>query len=151
MKKLLLIIAVSLTALTASAQQTRTFNERLYQAKLREMVYRLNITDEQKPKFDPVYRRYNEEMIAAWGERKKPEPPQTSQEAAALAKRKMERQQRAQAIRMKYIDEFAKVLTPHQVNRLYEVEENIQRQLKARKNGTNGQRRLPHLKRNAQK
>ena len=45
----------------------------------------------------------------------------------------MEMQQRAQGIRMKYIDEFATVLNAHQVEKFYEVESAIQQKLKERK------------------
>jgi hypothetical protein len=58
----------------------------------------------------------------------------TSTDAAASAKRKMEMQQRAQGIRMKYIDKFATVLNANQVNRIYEVESLIQKKLKERRN-----------------
>jgi hypothetical protein len=54
--------------------------------------------------------------------------------AEAVAKRKMEMQQRAQGIRMKYIDKFATVLNANQVNRIYEVESLIQKKLKERRN-----------------
>ncbi len=50
-----------------------------------------------------------------------------------MAKRKMEMQQRAQGIRMKYIDKFATVLNANQVNRIYEVESLIQKKLKERR------------------
>ena len=122
------------TFMTATAQEKKEdVNERMFNAKVRELVYRLNITDEQKTKFVPIYRRYNDEMKAAWGKKQKPEQPKTSEEAATMAKRKMERQQRAQAIRIKYIDELAKVLDPKQVNRFFDVESQIQRKTMMRK------------------
>ena len=45
----------------------------------------------------------------------------------------MERQQQAQALRLKYIDEFATVLSAGQVNKFFEVERNIQKKLMDRK------------------
>ena len=127
-----------LAILTASAQTTHrtdTINERLFEAKVRELVYQLKITDEQKVRFVPIYRRFQEEMIAAWGERQRPTRPETPQEAAALQKRRMERQQRAQAIRIRYVDELATVLDAQQMNRFFDVESQIQKQLKARRDG----------------
>jgi hypothetical protein len=44
----------------------------------------------------------------------------------------MIRQQKAQTIRMKYIDEVATVLNASQLNRFFEVESKIQLKLKAR-------------------
>ena len=78
-------------------------------------------------------------MTALWNERSKPIKPSTSTDAAAKAKRKMEMQQRAQGIRMKYIDKFASVLNADQVDRIYEVESIIQKKLKERRNQARNQ------------
>ncbi len=133
-RKLIIIIVVALLGLTATAQdnQNHSLNERLYKAKVRELVFRLHITPEQQQKFEPIYRSYCEEMTALWNERKRPIKPSTSTDAAAMAKRKMEMQQRAQGIRMKYIDRLATVLNASQVDRFFEVESIIQKKLKER-------------------
>ncbi len=133
-RKLIIIIVVALLGLTATAQDNRShsLNERLYKAKVRELVFRLHITPEQQQKFEPIYRSYCEEMTALWNERKRPIKPSTSTDAAAMAKRKMEMQQRAQGIRMKYIDRLATVLNASQVDRFFEVESIIQKKLKER-------------------
>ena len=131
---------MALVCLTAMAGEgNRSLNERFYQAKFKEMVYRLHITAEQQKKFEPIYRSYCEEMTALWNERTKPIKPSTSSSAAAVEKRKMEMQQRAQGIRMKYIDKFATVLNASQVERFYEVESIIQKKLKERKEQARGQ------------
>ena len=57
----------------------------------------------------------------------------TDEQKLQLTKHRMERQQQAQAIRLKYIDEFATVLTAQQVSRFYEVEGQIQRKLMNRR------------------
>ena len=137
MKRFLISLLIGLSALTAFGQEkSDAVNQRYFEAKIRELVYHLNLTDGQKEAFIPIYRRYNDEMRAVVGERKMPESrPGTSEEAAAVAKARIERQQQAQSIRMKYVDEFATVLEPDQLNRLYEVESQIQRKLMSRKNG----------------
>lgn len=135
---LLIAVLVSLTAV-ASDVKSGSLNERFYQAKVRELTYQLHITTEQQKKFEPIYRAYCEEMSALWNERKKPVKPSTSTDAAAMAKRKMEMQQRAQGIRMKYIDKFATVLNANQVNRFFEVESMIQKKLKERRNQARNQ------------
>jgi hypothetical protein len=56
-----------------------------------------------------------------------------------MAKRKMEMQQRAQGIRMKYIDRLATVLNAGQVDRFFEVESIIQKKLKERRDQASGQ------------
>jgi len=135
MKKVTIIFMMLLMAITAMAQEQNraSLNERFYQAKLRELVYRLNITAEQQKKFQPMYRDYCEEMTALWAERKKPLAPNTSSKAAAMEKRKMEMQQRAQGIRIKYIDKFATVLNARQIDKFFDVESEIQKKLKERK------------------
>lgn len=126
---------VALISITGMAQSSNngSLNERLYKAKVRELVYRLHITPEQQKKFEPIYRDYCEEMTDLWNDRKRPIKPSSSSDAAAIAKRKMEMQQRAQGIRMKYIDRFATVLNANQVGRFYEVESIIQKKLKQRR------------------
>ena len=132
MKKLMILFTLMLIGLTSAAtgSNNSSLNERLYNAKVRELVYRLHITSDQQKKFEPIYRSYCEEMSALWAERKRPIKPSTSSDAAAIAKRKMEMQQRAQGIRMKYIDKLATVLNAEQVDRFFEVESIIQKKLK---------------------
>lgn len=142
MKKIVIILLLAMVGLQATAQgqgNNSSLNERFYQAKLKEIVYRLHITDQQKKKFEPMYRSYCEEMRALWNERSRPIKPSTSTDAAEMAKRKMEMQQRAQGIRMKYIDKFATVLNVKQVDRFFEVESAIQQKLKERRNKARGQ------------
>ena len=140
-KRIMLLLLVTLIGLTTAAQDKKegSLNERLYKAKVRELVYRLHITPEQQKKFEPIYRSYCEEMSALWAERKRPSKPSTSSDAASIAKRKMEMQQRAQGIRMKYIDQLATVLTPNQVEHFFEVESVIQKKLKEKRDQARSQ------------
>ncbi len=138
MRKIMLVTLLALVSLCAVAGEG-SLNERFYQAKLRELVYRLHITDAQLKKFEPIYRSYCEEMTELWADRKKPISPNTSTSAAAVEKRRMEMQQRAQGIRMKYIDKFATVLTAQQIEHFFEVESEIQKKIKARRDQARGQ------------
>lgn len=140
-KRIMLLLLVALIGLTTAAQDKKegSLNERLYKAKVRELVYRLHITPEQQKKFEPIYRSYCEEMSALWAERKRPIKPSTSSDAASIAKRKMEMQQRAQGIRMRYIDQLATVLTPNQVEHFFEVESVIQKKLKEKRDQARSQ------------
>lgn len=140
-KRIWMIILLALVSVTATARDDKgsSLNERLYKAKVRELVYRLHITSEQQKKFEPIYRSYCEEMTALWADRKRPIKPSTSTNAAAMAKRKMEMQQRAQGIRMKYIDKLATVLNASQVGRFFEVESIIQKKLKERRDQARNQ------------
>ena len=141
MKQFMILLIAALVSFTAvsSDGKNRPRNERFYKAKVKELTYRLHITAEQQKKFEPIYRAYCEEMTALWNERSTPIKPSTSTDAAAKAKRKMEMQQRAQGIRMKYIDKFATVLNANQVDRIYEVESIIQKKLKERRDQARNQ------------
>lgn len=137
MKTTLISILVLLSSLVAFGQDKKEdVNNRFFDAKIREFVYHLNLTDEQKAKFVPIYKRYDDEMKASVVKLKKPvKKAESSEEAAALAKARIENKQKAQNIRLKYVDEFATVLEPKQLDRLFEVESQIQKKLKARKDG----------------
>ena len=134
MKQIVLSILFCLMAINVVAQKHRTFNERLFNAKVAEITYLLNLSDKQVADFRPIYMQYNKDMIAAWGtEENMKGSPKTSEEAAALVKHRMARQQRAQEIRMNYTDKFAKVLSPNQLQKFYKVENGIQKRLRERK------------------
>ena len=145
MRALLITLLMTLSMTAVSAQDAQKLNERYFQAKVSELVMRLKITEAQQSKFIPVYRRYSEEMRATVGEYKKPAKPLTDEEQLALTKRKMERQQQAQAIRMRYVDIFATILSAEQVNRFFEVESEIQKKLMQHRqqNNTQWNRPLP--------
>ena len=142
MRQVLITMLLFVAAMTAGAQNDKAaaINEKFFQAKVSEVAQRLEMTDQQRAKFEPVYRRYNNEMRARWGRHPKrhrsedgQREPLTDEQKLQLTKHRMERQQQAQAIRLKYIDEFATVLTAQQVSRFYEVEGQIQRKLMNRR------------------
>lgn len=137
MKRMLIPILLCLSSLTAICQEKADdVNNRFFEAKIREFVYRLELTDNQRDAFIPIYKRYNNEMRKAVGDiQRSREPAANSEEAAARVKEHIERQQKAQSVRLKYIDEFATVLNPSQLGRLFDVENQIQRKLMSYKKG----------------
>ena len=163
MKKSLIFIAMLLVSFTMAAQDKgnrEEMKEKFFQAKVKEMVYRLDITDEQKPEFVKVYRAYTDAIKEAYGEgrpsrpmppkggMKKGEKPQadqaeakperkqhTTEEVVKIEKEKIERQQRVQAVKLHYIDEFAKVLDAKQLSRFFNVEAQIQNKLRSKQQG----------------
>ncbi len=134
MKRFTLAILLCLASVAAMAQST-TFNQRLFDAKMAEMAYRLKLTDKQTADFRPVYEQYNKDMIAAWGEPciQSKTKPQTSNEASAQIKKRMERQKRAQEVRIRYTDRFAAILNAEQLKQFFQVENGIQKRLHDRK------------------
>jgi Spy/CpxP family protein refolding chaperone len=138
---------LAIVALTATAQDKKAgeINEKYFDARVSELVYRLDMSDDQKAKFTPIYKRYCEEMRALMGPimkhkkemkelKEKGEKKQlTEEEKLARTKKRMECQQKAQTIQLKYVDEFATILSAEQVNKFFQVEHNIQKKLKDRK------------------
>lgn len=138
MKRILITLIAGLSVLTAFGQEKKgeDMEQRFFDAKIREFVYILDIKDSQKPDFVAVYKRYNDEMRAAIGKKEKPlKRPETAEAAAAALKSRLENQNKAQEIRIKYVDDFAKVLEPGQLLRLYDVESQIQHKLMNRQGG----------------
>ena len=74
MKRSLIFIAMMLVAFTAYAQDKKDQDpkEKFFQARVKEMVFRLKITDEQKPEFEKVYKAYTEAVRQAVGAQERP-------------------------------------------------------------------------------
>lgn len=187
MKKLILTLLLVITATVASAQQKNdeNFAKRLFEARLAEVCLRLQLTDEQKNKFAPIYEQYCKEMSELRDKQheghrpmrpgmrpeKRPEKrpamrpgmrrpeghakPEARKRPADADKAKqptdanktkqlsdadkvknmknhMEKQMKAQEIRLTYADKFATVLSDKQLLKFYEVENNIQEKLHQR-------------------
>ena len=80
MKQLMMTMLLAIVAMTATAQDKKAgeINEKYFDARVSELVYRLDMSDDQKAKFTPIYKRYCEEMkappdgahvISPWGPR----------------------------------------------------------------------------------
>ena len=150
MKKILLTISAMLAVITALAQKPdEGANGCFFDTKIREFVYRLELTREQEDQFVVLYKQYSEDMHAAVGDKKKDGfkvKDATVEEVAARVKARIERQQKAQNVRLAYVDKFAKILNGKQLNKLYKVEKEIQDKLKERKGHLKGDGHRPHPK-----
>lgn len=194
-----LLFLIAATVSNAQTPDEENFSKRLFEARLAEVALRLNLTDEQKTKFAPVYEQYCNEMnelvsrprdgrpmmgrpngpgmrpdgprMRPNGPRMNPEDPDAprgdkDKKAAPKAKadkkdkgdkkdkadrkrperkpemsaadkvkhmkERMEKQKKAQEIRLNYIDKFAAILTEQQLVDLYEVENDIQKKMRER-------------------
>lgn len=192
MKQLILTVLLIITATAASAQQKNdeNFAKRLFEARLAEVSLRLNLTDEQKSKFAPIYEQYCNEMSELRdkpheghrpmrpgmrpgmrpeghgmrpggpgkpprdkgkghidkpekkdksekdekSDKQKPEARKRPSDADKVKhmKERMEKQMKAQEIRLNYADKFATVLSDKQLVEFYEVENKIQEKLHQR-------------------
>ena len=70
--------------------------------------------------------------------------PTTTAEAATHMKKQLEKQKKAQQIRIDYVDKFAKVLTAEQLMRLYYTEDHIQYKLMHRMSHSSNSNRKCH-------
>lgn len=182
MKSLFLSMLLLITATVANAQQrdNENFAKRLFEARLAEMCLQLDLSDEQKSKFAPIYEQYCHEMRELGGGRpplgdrkpgrpgmrpespghrpsrpgmrsnkpgnmagasrkeqkadQKPEgkEPISDAEKVKRMKERMEKQKKAQDIRLAYTDKFATVLSDKQLVKFYDIESNIQEKLHER-------------------
>ncbi len=99
---------------------------------MKEFSHRLLLTDEQQPRFAAIYKRYDAEMRDTWGKQSKTKRADKEAATPEAIKQRMQRQQRAGEIRLRYVDEFSTVLNSKQLERFFEVEKDIQTRLKHR-------------------
>lgn len=125
MKKLIIAVILSAVGLVALAQ-TRAFNQKLFNAKLAEMVQQLHITEAQQPQFAKIYEDYSREMIRVWNENQPASSAELEQMRAEMA-----RQEQIQSIRLRYLDRLSTVLADDQLTRFFAVEKAIQKRIKA--------------------
>lgn len=125
MKKLIIAVILSAVGLVALAQ-TRAFNQKLFNAKLAEMVQQLHITEAQQPQFAKIYEDYSREMIRVWNENQPTSSAELEQMRAEMA-----RQEQIQSIRLRYLDRLSTVLADDQLTRFFAVEKAIQKRIKA--------------------
>lgn len=129
-KYYLIVIIALLLALPANAQgdKTRTFSQRLFDAKVAQIEKSLNLSDEEVARFIPIYREYTEEMIRVWNELVAAFSGDTDSPAFRSLRR-----ERSLQIRQEYTEKFAEILSDAEIKLFFKVENEIQRRLRARK------------------
>ena len=130
--RLLLFILSLLLAIPMAAQRPHNGNvqARFFEAKASEMCAKLLLSPEQKEKFLPIYKAYDEEMRAVWT---KYRVGKNCTDSMERTKMRLTRQAKSQELRLKYVDKFSKVLTAKQVEKFYKTENDIQQRAKHRK------------------
>ena len=132
MKKGLVLALSLLLALPLAAQRPGDgdVQARFFEAKASEMCTRLKLTPEQKEKFLPLYKAYDEEMRTIWTKYRVKEDCTNNMERTKM---RLTRQSKSQELRLMYVDKFGKVLTAEQVEKFYKVEKDIQQRAMHRK------------------
>jgi hypothetical protein len=140
MKKLfyILVMIISFACLDNILAQNQfpLLRERINQAKLREMRFRLNLDQEKFLKFRPVYLRYEDEIAALdvrklSGLMKINADSLTAEQADLLFTRQIEVAKKMIALREKYYKEFKTVLTSQQIIKFFQTEAELRRKVMA--------------------
>jgi Spy/CpxP family protein refolding chaperone len=110
-----------------NAMNNPKLQERISDAKLKEIQRGLNISDDQLKELSPIYKRYESElndlMTANQGRQFQRHPDSLSTvEADQMISTKLDNAVKISTIRRKYYPEFKSVLTPQQVMKLYQSE-----------------------------
>jgi len=145
MKHLLLFFSFFLISIVGMADEKKVdFREKLFNAKLSEFAVKLKMSQEQMNEFKPIYKQYQQDIMSMWRkDRKSTRKPTTTAEAVAHMKKQLEKQKKAQQIRIEYVDKFAKILTAEQLMHLYYTEDQIQYMLMRRM--SNNKNKKHHL------
>jgi Spy/CpxP family protein refolding chaperone len=140
MKKIItiFILLISITGSLSTRAQARfpLLRERINQAKLREIRFRLNLDEETFQKFRPVYLRYEDEVAGVdlqrlAGLNRIDADSLTNEQADVLLNNQMEVAKKLLVIREKYSHEFRTVLRPQQIIKLYQTEAELRRKVMA--------------------
>ncbi len=112
----------------AAAKEKR---EQLMQARLELLKAELQLTDEQMVKFEPVYRKYRQEInrVTASNKDARMKKDQiTNDNALRVVSARLSNQIHTATVKQSYLFSFAEVITPLQVLKLYQVDEKISRE-----------------------
>ncbi|MDE6066054.1 MAG: Spy/CpxP family protein refolding chaperone [Duncaniella sp.] len=131
----LMLLPVAVSAQKPSDRDRKAWMKEMQQYKNEFMTRKLGLTDEQKAKFLPVYKRMECEVRAVNDQTMKMErdlrdkKDVTDLEYEKLAEAQFELKAREAQIELKYFKEFKTILTPAQLVKLKKAERDFSRQL----------------------
>ena len=130
---MVIAIAMLFTSINMSAQsnnQQRLSREELAEKQARHIAHELALDDATTQKYVATYKAYQQEVWAL-GPRVKRHQADTATEAEAeqANKARMEQSQKILELREKYYKEYSKFLTQRQIERAYELEQQVMRRL----------------------
>lgn len=105
--------------------------EQLMQTRLELLKVELNLTDEQLAKFDPVYRKFRQEIQRVTSMNKEARIKKdliTNDNALKVVSARLANQILTATVKQRYLMVFAEVIEPLQVMKLYRVDEKISRE-----------------------
>lgn len=161
MKKMLsfaicaIMMAVCSTAVQAqnnSSNQQRLSREELAEKQARHIAHELALDDATTQKYVATYKAYQQEVWALGPRVRRQSDTATEAEAEQANRARMEQSQKILDLREKYYKEYSKFLTQRQIERAYELEQQVMRRLAHHHHrqgstaGTGNQRRTSHTR-----
>lgn len=105
--------------------------EQLMQARLELLKAELQLTDEEMTKFEPIYRRYRQEINRVTASNKDARMKKefiTNENALRVVSARLSNQILTATVKQNYLFNFSEVITPLQVLKLYQVDEKVSRE-----------------------
>ena len=143
MKKIFVLLVAMATMFTQSvfAQNTTQSNdqkatskekrEQLMQVRLELLKTELGLNDEQFVKFDPVYRKFRQEIQRVTSMNKDARIKKdliTNENALKVVSARLANQILTATVKQRYLMVFAEVIEPLQVEKLYKIDEKVSRE-----------------------
>ena len=131
----LLLLPAAVSAQKPSDRERKTWMKEMQQYKNEFLTRKLNLTEEQKAKFLPVYNRMESEVRAVNEQTMKMErdikksKEATDLEYEKLAEAQFELKAREAKIELKYLKDFKTILKPAQLVKLKKAERDFSREL----------------------
>lgn len=119
---------------TATEEQkaaAKAKREQLMQTRLELLKEELQLSDEQLTKFDPVYRKFRQEIQRVTSMNKDARMKKeliTNENALKVVSARLANQVLTATVKQRYLMIFAEVIEPMQVMKLYRVDEKISRE-----------------------
>lgn len=131
----LMLLPVAVSAQKPSDRERKTWMKEMQQYKNEFLTRKLDLTEEQKTKFLPVYNRMESEVRTVNEQTMKMErdirknKEATDLEYEKLAEAQFELKAREAKIELKYLKEFKSILKPSQLVKLKKAERDFSREL----------------------
>lgn len=129
---MVIAIVMLFTSINMSAQsnnQQRLSREELAEKQARHIAHELALDDATTQKYVATYKAYQQEVWALGPRVKRHQANASEAEAEQANKARMEQSQKILDLREKYYKEYSKFLTQKQIERAYELEQQVMRRL----------------------
>ena len=130
------VCSANVQAQDEPSKKQRKSREEIAEAQARHIAHELAFDDATAQKFIATYSEYQKEMWALGPkEHREPKGEMTDAEAEQAIKQRFEHTQKILDLREKYYKEYSKFLSPKQIKRIYELEQQAMQRLGNHRNG----------------